>query len=186
LRHLPTRVVTGLATAVVLALSPATAVAAAADTVAVTGAVHHPKRLSVAQLNAMPQRSKEVAFGIGADRASHTFKGALLLDVLNAAGPTVNPKVKSDLQRFVITVVGADGYAAALAWGEIDPNLENKTVLLATSEDGEALARPMLVVPFDAKGGRLVNDVVQVVVSRPDLSSPKPHGKAAKPPRGKR
>jgi hypothetical protein len=102
--------------------------------VAVTGAVHHPKHLSVDQLNAMPQRSREVAFGIGAERASHTFRGALLLDVLNAAGPAVNPKVKSDLARFVITVVGADGYAAALAWGEIDPNLENKTVLLATSE----------------------------------------------------
>jgi hypothetical protein len=183
---LPTRAATGLATAFLLTLSPATAVAAAADSVAVTGAVHHPKRLSMDQLNAMPQRSKEVALGIGAERTSHTFKGALLLDVLNTAGPAVDPKVKGDLQRFVITVVGADGYAAALAWGEIDPNLENKTVLLATSEDGKALPRPMLVVPFDTKGGRYIDDVVRVDVSRPDLRTPKPHGKAAKPHRGKR
>jgi hypothetical protein len=173
---------TGLATSVVLVLSPTTAFAAAtADSVAVTGAVHHPKRLTMAELNAMPQRSKEVAVGIGAERTSHTFKGALLYDVLAAAGPAVDPKVKGDLQRFVITVVGADGYAAALAWGEIDPSLENKTVLLATSEDGKALDRPELVVPFDTKGGRYVHDVVRVDVSRPDLRGPKPHGKKPKP-----
>jgi hypothetical protein len=176
--------VTGLATAVILALNPATAVAA--DAVAVTGTVHHPKRLSAAELNAMPQHSKEVAFGLGAERSSHTYRGALLYDVVNSTGPAVNPKVKNDLQRFVITVVGADGYAAALAWGEIDPNLENKTVLLATSEDGEPLARPMLVVPFDTTGNRNVTDVVRVDVSRPNLSSPKPQRHAAKLHRGRR
>jgi hypothetical protein len=182
---LPTRTTTALV-AVVLALGATTAHAStSADAVAVTGAVHHPKNLTVAQLNAMPQHSKEVAFGLSAGRTSHTFKGALLYDVVNGAGPVVDPKVKGDLQRFVITVVGADGYAAALAWGEIDPRLENKIVLLATSEDGEALAHPMLVVPYDTEGGRYVDNVVRVDVSRPQLQAPKPHGKAHKP-HGKR
>ncbi|HZE67272.1 MAG TPA: molybdopterin-dependent oxidoreductase [Sporichthyaceae bacterium] len=175
---------TGLALAVALAVCPGTAVAAdnptgphATDTgaVAVTGSVHHPKRLTVAELNAMPQHTKEVAFGVGPERSNHTFKGALLYDVLNGAGPAVDPKAKGDLQRFVITVVGADGYAAALAWGEIDPNLENKMVLLATVADGKSLTRPELVVPFDTKGGRYINDVVRVDVSRPTLRGPKPH-----------
>jgi hypothetical protein len=173
--------VTGLVTAVVLALSPATASAAGSTaSVAVTGSVHHPKRLSVAELNAMPQRSKEVAFGIGAQRVNHTFRGALLYDVLTGAGPAVDPKVKSDLRRFVITVVGADGYAAALAWGEIDPALENKTVLLATAEDGQPLDRPELVVPYDTQGGRYVTAVVRVDLSRPDLRNPSRQRKGPK------
>jgi hypothetical protein len=183
---MPTRTATALVAAALLALGAAPARATtSADTVAVTGAVHHPKRLTIAELDAMPQHSKEVAFGLGAERASHTFKGALLYDVVTGAGPAVDPKVKGDLQRFVITVVGADGYAAALAWGELDPRLENKTVLLATSEDGEPLARPQLVVPFDTENSRYVDDVVRVDVSRPDLGGGKQHGKKSRAPRSK-
>jgi len=130
----------------------------------------------VAELNAMPQHTKEVAFGVGPERSNHTFKGALLYDVLNGAGPAVDPKAKGDLQRFVITVVGADGYdPQRLPGARSTPIWKTRWCLLATVADGKSLTRPELVVPFDTKGGRYINDVVRVDVSRPTLRGPKPH-----------
>jgi hypothetical protein len=59
---------------------------------------------------------------------------------------------------------------AALAWGEFDPDFENKTVLVAIAEDGRPAAdgRPRLVVPGDRHGGRYVSSLIhlQLTVAR--------------------
>ena len=61
-----------------------------------------------------------------------------------------------------ITVSGADGYRAALAWAEASPELSMAPVLVAYTEDGLPLEQPTLVVSGDLGGARYVRDVVDL------------------------
>ena len=130
----------------------------------VKGDVAHRRRLTAADLATLPQKTLTVTFKAGAVAQTHTYVGPLLLDVLGLAGPTFDPAVKNDSLRHYVAVAGSDGYQVVVAWGELDPNFEAKTLLLATSEDGVSLADvgPRLVVPGDSRGGRYVSNVVSV------------------------
>jgi len=65
--------------------------------------------------------------------------------------------------RWYAVVTGTDGYQAVIAWGEIAPGFENKSVLVAYAQDGQPLSQAdgmaRLVVPGDQRGGRYVNNV---------------------------
>ncbi|MCW2758253.1 MAG: hypothetical protein JWO46_1999 [Nocardioidaceae bacterium] len=130
----------------------------------VGGDVGHRLRLSNAQVAALPQHTLTTTYSSGGTPTTATFTGALLLDVANAAAPRFDPAVKNDALGFAIRGTGADGYRAVVAWGEIDPGFEGKQVLVALTENGVALAKPRLVVPGDAKGGRYVSDLVDLRV----------------------
>jgi hypothetical protein len=54
---------------------------------------------------------------------------------------------KNDALSFGVLAIGADGYAALVSFREKSPEFGNRGVLLATTEDGQTLARPRLVVP---------------------------------------
>lgn len=135
------------------------------------GAVERSQILSVADLEAMPSRTIEVTFRSGSGVETRTYVGPRLVDVLANAGPRFNPSIKNDKLRHFISVTASDNYRALVAYGEIDPNFENKDVLLATSEDGRSLAAegPRLVVPGDIAGGRYVTGVVRVFLQKPPL-----------------
>ncbi len=132
------------------------------DRVAIRGDVHAPQRLTAAQIDALPPHELTVTFQSGSSSQTHTFKGALLLDVMTLAEPGFDPNVKNDALAHVVTATGSDGYRATVAWGELDPGFEAKQILVATFEDGQPLgdAGPRLVVPGDLRGGRYVSDVV--------------------------
>ena len=92
---------------------------------------------------------------------------ALLYDVLSLLRPRFDPAVRNDKLRFYVSATGLAAYQAIVAWGEIDPEFENKGVLLAVIEDGQTLTRgPRLVVPGDIRGGRYVSDVVSIRLER--------------------
>ena len=57
-----------------------------------------------------------------------------------------------------------DGYAVAVAFGELDPGLEGKAVLVAYEKDGEALPSLQLVVPGDARAARSVRELTEIEV----------------------
>ena len=59
---------------------------------------------------------------------------------------------------------GQDGYAVALAIGELDPNFEGKQVLIAYAQDDKPLPGLRLVVPADIRGGRGVHDLAAIEV----------------------
>lgn len=63
-------------------------------------------------------------------------------------------------------ITGRDGYRAVLALGEIAPDFENKSVILANRMDGKPLGagHPRVVVPLDKRGGRSVRDVMRIPV----------------------
>jgi hypothetical protein len=65
-----------------------------------------------------------------------------------------------------VLATGSDGYAALISYGEVSSDFGNRGILLATTEDGKTLPHPRLVVPGDLKGGRYVNDVVDLHVAR--------------------
>lgn len=135
-------------------------------TFVVDGHVARPLTLSVADLRRFPTRHEVVRYIAAGKQETHRFRGALLTDVLAAAKPQFDPAVKHDELRHAVLVSAIDDYATVLSWGEIDPGFANTEVLLASEEDGHALARPQLVVPSDKEGGRYVHDVSSVSLLR--------------------
>jgi hypothetical protein len=137
----------------------------AAGVVRLAGDVREPRDLRIDELAALPQQTVSVEFGSGSGPQSHTERGALLADLLPVEALVTTEREHDELS-FGVLVVGADGHAALVSWGEISPALGNRGVLLATVEDGASLERPRLVVPGDVKGGRYVSDVVELRVVR--------------------
>lgn len=142
-----------------------------AGKVLLIGALAHPEILTVADLQKLPAHTETVTFNTSTGPQTHTFTGPLLLDVLTQAGPQFDPTIKNDKLRYYISVSATDNYRALVAYGEIDPNFENKQVLLATSQDNQSLATagPRLVVPGDLAGGRYVTNVNRVFFEKPPL-----------------
>jgi hypothetical protein len=142
-----------------------------AGKVLLIGDIDHPQILDVNALRKLPAQTVEVTFKTGSGDQHHVYVGPLLLDVLTQAGPKFDPAIKNDKLRHFISVSATDGYRVLVAYGEIDPNFENKQVLLATSEDGRALDAdgPRLVVPGDIAGGRYVTNVNRVFLEKPPL-----------------
>ena len=135
-----------------------------ASSVTVTGAVARPLTLTTADLRRFPVRVAWVRYESGSGSERHTYVGARLLDVLNQAQPRFDPAVHNDKLTFAAVVSATDGYRAAVAWAEFDPDFAGTEVLLAYREDGARLDRPRLVVPGDRRGGRYVSDVVDVTL----------------------
>jgi hypothetical protein len=135
------------------------------------GDVARPQILDVPALRVLPPHTITVTFKAGSGTQTHTYVGPLLLDVLTQAGPKFDPAIKNDKLRHFISVSATDDYRALVAYGEIDPSFENKTVLLATSEDGRPLDTdgPRLIVPGDIAGGRYVSNVNRVFIEKPPL-----------------
>lgn len=132
-------------------------------TVTVQGRVNHPETVSVSELQAMPAVMVEVSHSSGKGIQANRYTGVLLWTLIKAADPIDENGPRTHLQH-VFRVAGRDGYAVALAIGELDPDFEGKQVLIAYSEDGHALLAPKLIVPGDAKAGRSVHDLVLIEV----------------------
>jgi DMSO/TMAO reductase YedYZ molybdopterin-dependent catalytic subunit len=130
--------------------------------VAVTGDVHNPRSFTLNELRAFPAETKSVTFESDGGSQSHTYVGALLDDVVSVADPVVNASAKNAALTMAIRATGVDGYTVAVALPEISPGFTANPALVAYTEDGEPLDRPRLVVPGDLKGGRYVNDLVEL------------------------
>ncbi len=130
-----------------------------------------------------------VGFQTGSGPRTETYYGIPLWELINnpkAGGGLkpgnsgVNPK-NSFLRQYVL-VEATDCYGAVVAIGEIQPNFEGKTVLVAFAKKGsdgkvvyladEGFAR--LVVPGDKAGGRYVSNVRNIIVLSAPASPLKP------------
>ena len=146
--------------AVVVLLIAATA---HAQSIAVTGLVAHPGPIDAAALSALKQVTFKGSFNSMSGQQTHSWTGPLLLDVLDRASITDEPGKRTRM-RHVILARGTDGYAAAVALGEIDPKGEAKQVIVALTQDGTKLKAPRLVVPNDASFTRAVHDLAVIEV----------------------
>jgi DMSO/TMAO reductase YedYZ molybdopterin-dependent catalytic subunit len=140
--------------------------AADLPSLAITGQVQHPETLTLPDLEKRAATTVQVTFRTAGGPEEGSFTGAPLWPLLGEGGP-VNAPGKNTRLRHTILVTGRDGYAVALSFGELDPDFEGKSVILAYAKDGKPLAPAdgiRLIVPGDHHGGRDVRDVVMIEV----------------------
>ena len=150
------------ATAVAVSATP---LSTAPGPVAVGGLVAQPLELTLADLQRYPSETQQVTFLAGGAPQQHSYTGTRLLNILNAAKPRFDAKRKNDKLRTVVLVTGSDGYQAAVAWGEIDPEFGNAPILLAWQQDGTPLGTQQgsrLTVPGDKFGDHYVSGIVRI------------------------
>ncbi len=136
-------------------------VLSATDGITVLKAGSLPSPLSLADLHALPSTPAPVTRE-GGSEATAQFTGPTLWAVLRQAG-VIDPNFHKRVDQ-VITVTGRDGYSVMVAMGEIDPEFENKPIVLATERNGAALDVPRLAIPGDKRPGRSVRDVTSIEV----------------------
>jgi molybdopterin-dependent oxidoreductase-like protein protein len=133
-------------------------------TVTVSGDVSTPQTLTPDALRALSSRTEAVTFNTNAGPENHTYTGCSLDAVINQAQPVGDPAAKHPLLSLAIVATGADGYSAALAWGEVTESMAQKPPMVAYAEDGNPLEQPRLVVPADTDGARYVRDLTELQV----------------------
>jgi len=134
--------------------------------VAISGRVHHPQSLMLLDLQNLPPTHVQVSFVTGHGTETGDYTGVLLWTVLVNAVEIDEPGRNARL-RHTFLVTGRDGYGVVLSEGEIDPDFEGKSVILAYAKDGKPLDAGdgiRLIVPNDRHGGRAVRDVANIDV----------------------
>ena len=143
----------------------------------VSGDVPDPSVIGIHDLRDLPPLTQTVTYASGGLPVTDTFTGALLFDLIGAAGGTVtNPAARNDILAHYVVATGSDGYRAVYSLGEISPRFGAEPITVAYDDtegqlgwfapDGHA----RMVVPGDAAGGRYVSDLVSLTVgSGPDF-----------------
>lgn len=157
----PRSLVAAVLIAAALALAGNSATAADQGVVVATS-VEQTRTIDPAMVRQLPAIEEKVSFLTGHGPEQATYTGALLWSVLEHT-EMLGGNRRASLRR-TIMVTGRDGYTAALALAEIDPEFEGKQVVLAYRRDGKPIDGNALrlVVPGDRHGGRSVRDVVRI------------------------
>jgi DMSO/TMAO reductase YedYZ molybdopterin-dependent catalytic subunit len=121
--------------------------------------------LSPERFAALPRITQRVSFMTGNGEQQNEWTGPLLWTVLGASG-VIEGANQREQAHLVVRVTGADGYAAAIALGEISPLLADRPILLADDLNGAPLPDHALrlIVPGDRLGARSVRDVVRIEI----------------------
>jgi hypothetical protein len=151
--------------ALLSAVAPVLALGEATKPAVLRGAVKQELVLDETLLRSLPSVNVDVSFDTGEGRKSGSYTGVLLWTLVEKAG-TVDAAGKNARLQHTLLITGRDGYAAALALGEIDPHYEGKRVVLAYGggEPPASFSSLRLVVPGDAHGGRSVRDIASIEV----------------------
>jgi DMSO/TMAO reductase YedYZ molybdopterin-dependent catalytic subunit len=160
-----------LLTAGVLTLAlvaPRAAESGQSQGIALIGGSGAASTLSMQMITALPAASLNVTFLTGKGPVHARFAGPLLWTILVKAGGIDPSKPRRQAGQTVL-VTGQDGYSAALAIGEMSPDFEGKSVILAETMNGHPLGATHLriVIPGDRRGARYVRDIVRIAVSPP-------------------
>jgi len=133
------------------------------ESITLVGAIANPGSVTEEELAHMPPVEVTVSQQTDKGPSDGKYRGVLLWTLIDRAG-LVNGTDKNAYLRHTILVSGADGYAAALSEGEIDPKLEGKQVIVAYMKDAKLLDGMQLVVPGDAHAARGVHDIAIIEV----------------------
>ena len=129
----------------------------------VQGTVKERLVLDEAFLKSFPTVTIDVTFETGQGKKSGRYTGVLLWVLLERAQPIDEPGKNASLKH-TLMITGRDGYAVALALGEIDPHYEGKQIIIAYlgGEPSASMSSLRLIVPGDVHGGRSVRDVAKI------------------------
>jgi hypothetical protein len=130
-------------------------------TPALQGSVQRRLVLDKTLLESLPAVTVDVTFETDQGEKSGRYTGVLLWSLIEKAG-LADVSAKNAALRHTLLITGREGYAVALAVGEV----EGKSVILAYAggEPPASIATPRLVVPGDKHGGRSVRDVASIEV----------------------
>jgi len=153
-----------------MAFSPIAEAQSPPTTFRVFGQVTTPTVFNLAKLEKLPTATENITYGASGGIVSHEFTGALLWDLLQSIGITVDSTIKNDILRKIVVVTGSDGYKAVFGAGEFDPSFGGEQIMIAYSEDGQSLGQDgfaQLIAPGDKLGGRFVFNIVSIEVRDP-------------------
>jgi DMSO/TMAO reductase YedYZ molybdopterin-dependent catalytic subunit len=138
------------------------------ETIAIKGAVDHPRTLSLADLQHEPQTTETVFMYTGHGALAGKFTGVSLWTLLEEAGVTLDAAKKNDIIHHVVVVTGSDGYSAVLSLAEIAPEFGGDQAIIAYQEAGKPIEGAdgfaRLIVPGDKAAGRAVSAVTSIEV----------------------
>jgi DMSO/TMAO reductase YedYZ molybdopterin-dependent catalytic subunit len=154
----------GQATASQAAPPPGPVPARVAGSVTISGDVRTELTLTQEELRACPSRTETVTFEGPSGPQQQSFLGCPLESLIIAAQPLVDEAAKHPYLTLGVVATGADGYSAALSWGEVASAVAPRPALIAWSEDGKPLDRPRLVIPGDLNGSRYVSALTDLWV----------------------
>jgi hypothetical protein len=128
-----------------------------AATLAVTGDLPMPLKLTLADLAAMPRQTAKIPSANGPD---NVYEGVALFEILKRAGAPNGGSLRGASLASYVLAKASDGYQVAFTLGEIDPSFGNQTILVADHRDGAPLSGNQgslrLLVPNDHEGARSV------------------------------
>ena len=133
----------------------------------VTGEVKTPLKLTLAEIEAMPAQTVSVK---DHDGTTASYQGIPLEDILVRAGVPHGDSLRGDALRLCVLAKAADGYQVAFTLAELDPHLNDKTVLMAYRRNGSELdtnsGSLRLVIPEEKHQMRWVRQVTGLEIIR--------------------
>ena len=152
-----------LIAAFLAAVAPSLTWSESAQPAVLQGAVKQRLVLDDALLKSLPAVSIDVIFEAAQGSKSGRYTGVLLWALLEKAEAIDEPGKNASLKHTLL-ITGRDGYAVALAMGEIDPHYEAKQVIVAYSggDPPASMSSLRLLVPGDVHGGRSVRDIATI------------------------
>jgi hypothetical protein len=143
--------------AAVLLITSSILAQAPAATLAVTGDLPMPLKLTLADLGAMPRQTVRVP---NPDGSMAVYEGVSLFDVLKKAGVPFGGELRGKALSNYVLAKASDGYQVIFTPGEIDPSFGNQMILVADHRDGAPLSGNQgsfrLMVANDKEGARSV------------------------------
>ncbi len=136
----------------------------------VGGMVNAPATYALAELQALTSQTLTTQYtDESGSREQHTYRGVPLYDLLMAASPQFASADASDSVNWYVHLTAIDNYQVVIAWGELDPQNEGKTILVAYAEDGQPLGQgagmAQLVVPGDSTNSRYIQSITSITLS---------------------
>jgi DMSO/TMAO reductase YedYZ molybdopterin-dependent catalytic subunit len=101
-----------------------------------------------------------------------TYRGIPLVAILKAAGMSFDKMSAARAAAgMCVVVTGADGYKVVFSVAELDPQFEDRSIILADAQDGKPLDAAhgplQIIAPDEAAHGRWVHQVVSLTVAQP-------------------
>jgi DMSO/TMAO reductase YedYZ molybdopterin-dependent catalytic subunit len=135
------------------------------------GDVPNPRRIDAAELHKLPRTEIRTPDPHDASKEI-VYAGTPLVEVLKAGGLQLDSGTAHIREMVAITVLieAADGYRAAFALAELDPELTDRIILLADTKDGQPLPPGegsfRVIVPGEKRPARWVRQVRVVTVRK--------------------
>jgi hypothetical protein len=129
------------------------------------GLLQNPMMITPETVKAAPQTTAHISYLTSHGPEEADFTGVSLWVLLQQARFSDALADRKLRARHYLVVTGHDGYEVVVALGEIDPDFEGKTALIAISRNGAPLPPRdglRLVIPGDKHGGRAVYNVAHI------------------------